>query len=108
MLALDLVKLLIEKGADVNLRMGEDGETAIYYAVHENNLEIVKLLVELGARVKILDYVDNTPIDHVSTEYDGYDNKSAVTMREYLQDCFDKEDTWYDEERVNRALIDRW
>lgn len=45
-----LVKLLISKGANVNLK-DDDGWTPIIQAVHNNSLEFVKLLVEAGADV---------------------------------------------------------
>jgi ankyrin repeat protein len=93
----DVVRFLIEKGADVNVRMGKDGETAIYWAVEENKLEVIRLLVEFGARTKIYSYQGDTPADCIPSEddYDG-DFESLEIMSEYLQECFDREDSWYD------------
>ena len=48
----DVVKYLIEKGADLNL-VGGDGGTQINWAVHHDNVEIVKLMVEKGAKLNI-------------------------------------------------------
>ena len=49
---LERVKLLIEKGADVNIQNG-DGNTAIFYAALNSNLEIVQYLIENGADITI-------------------------------------------------------
>lgn len=46
--SLKLVKLLVERGADVNIS-GEDGETALAKAINRGNLEIVELLLAEGA-----------------------------------------------------------
>jgi len=46
----NVVKYLVEKGADLNV-VGGDGGTQINWAVHHDNLEIVKLLVENGAKL---------------------------------------------------------
>lgn len=46
----DMVEYLIEKGADVNAKAGED-MTALIWAASESNFEMVKLLIEEGAKV---------------------------------------------------------
>ncbi|MCC8369368.1 MAG: ankyrin repeat domain-containing protein [Rickettsia endosymbiont of Oxypoda opaca] len=47
----NLVKLLIEYGADVN-REGKDGETAINIASYNGHLELIKVLISEGAIIK--------------------------------------------------------
>ena len=53
----DIIKLLVEKGADVNLGYGEGdftvGNYPICFAVKNNNLELVKLFVNKGAKTNI-------------------------------------------------------
>ena len=51
---LELVKLLIEHGADVNAKT-RSGQTAIHAACQENNFEIVKVLDNAGADVNSAD-----------------------------------------------------
>ena len=46
----DVVKYLIEKGADLNF-VGGDGGIQINWAVHHDNVDIIKLMVEKGAKL---------------------------------------------------------
>ena len=48
--AVDLIRILVAQGANVNYAEA-DGKTAIWYAVEKNNMEQIKLLLELGADV---------------------------------------------------------
>jgi len=48
----DVVKYLIEKGADLNF-VGGDGGTQINWAVHHDNVDIIRLMVEKGAKLNI-------------------------------------------------------
>ena len=47
----DLVKLLIEEGADVNAAQG-DGMTALHWVAERGDVEIAKLLISAGANAK--------------------------------------------------------
>lgn len=48
--SLNIARLLIEKGADPNIKT-EDGTSPLHVAIAKGNLEIVKLLIEYGADV---------------------------------------------------------
>jgi len=48
----DVVKYLIEKGADLNV-VGGDGGTQINWAVHHDNVDIIKILIDKGAKLNI-------------------------------------------------------
>ncbi|RFU26911.1 hypothetical protein B7463_g9427, partial [Scytalidium lignicola] len=50
-----VVKLLLEKGADVNM-VDEDGRTPLFYAVQLEYKTIIKLLLEKGADLEMKDY----------------------------------------------------
>lgn len=45
----DIVKLLLEKGADVNLQVGDDNATLLYIATEKGRKDMVQLLLENGA-----------------------------------------------------------
>ena len=49
--SLDAVKLLIDRGAQVNAREGQRGQTALMWAVLENHPAVARLLIEKGADV---------------------------------------------------------
>ena len=48
--SLESVELLLSKGSDLEA-LGEFGKSALYFAVERNNVEIITLLLEYGARV---------------------------------------------------------
>ena len=48
---LALAQELIEQGADVNFKTQKDGHSALYYAINNNNVEMVKLLLSAKANV---------------------------------------------------------
>jgi ankyrin repeat protein len=49
--------------ADIN-KQRKDGETALYSAIHNKNLKIVKYLCENGANINLKDNVNNTALLH--------------------------------------------
>lgn len=60
----DVVKLFLEYGADVNHRYtqsGYTGRTAIYDAARLNNTELIKIFLEAGADVLVKDRAGITP-----------------------------------------------
>ncbi|KAK3091926.1 hypothetical protein FSP39_023766 [Pinctada imbricata] len=59
----EIVKYLVEHGADINAR--ENGKlqlTAVHYAIHNNNMDALKLIVEAGADLTIRDKDGNIPL----------------------------------------------
>ena len=58
---IDIAKLLIENGADINTQK-EFGNTSLHLAVREKNFDLVKLLIEYGADVNIKNNADWTPL----------------------------------------------
>lgn len=49
----EISKLLIESGADVNVKNINDNNTPLLWATYRNNTEISKLLIESGAEVNV-------------------------------------------------------
>lgn len=64
----DLSKLLIENGADVNIR-NKEGETALHIAEKKEEKEIVKLLIEHGANVFAINK-NNKTVFHYTDDKD--------------------------------------
>jgi hypothetical protein len=76
---LDLAKLLLAKGADINARDDKDA-TPLHYAAATLRLEIVKLLVEKGADINARFEKQYTPIDVVGV--DALANKNDLSAEE--------------------------
>jgi len=60
---LDLIKYLVEHGANINQKYGKDDDTPLHDAVIMGNKNIVKYLVRKGAHVNRKNYQEKTPID---------------------------------------------
>jgi hypothetical protein len=60
----DVVKLLIAKGANVNGRDNDMGNTAIFYAVENQNLEMVRFLFDKGARLNVTNGAKKPLVTH--------------------------------------------
>jgi ankyrin repeat protein len=60
------VRLLLDHGADPNIREREDGNTPLHLASQNGRTEIARLLVEHGASVEVQDNLGRTPLDVAS------------------------------------------
>ncbi len=58
----DMVRMLLEKGVDVNLRGGVNEITPLHVAVAENHVDVVVCLLERGADVNARDRRLNAPL----------------------------------------------
>jgi ankyrin repeat protein len=66
----DIVKMLLENGANVNERNSTTGNTPLHLAIIRNSPDIIKMLLENGANVNERNPVGNTPL-HLSAIYKG-------------------------------------
>ena len=57
---MEIVKLLLSQGIDVNLRSGHTGESPLIYAVIVGDVEMVRLLMARGADPKLSDNLGRT------------------------------------------------
>lgn len=62
---LDIVKELVNKGADLNALILANGRTALHWAVQKENTAVIEALVKAGARTDIADKAGLTPRDLV-------------------------------------------
>src|SRR5207244_2543407 len=77
---LDVVKMLIGRGANVNAEDSDNRRTPIFDAVQNENLAMVKLLVEKGARINRTDGKGVPLLVHALSHSKGND----VSMLRYL------------------------
>jgi ankyrin repeat protein len=61
---IDIVRLLIDWGADINAKRKDDGYTALMIASYKGRADIVKLLIECGAKVDARDSRDHSALFH--------------------------------------------
>lgn len=73
---LDIAKLLITNGINVNIQDFDHEFTSLHYSVNLNNKELVLLLLENGADPNIQDVVGNTVVHYVVSE----NNLECLTM----------------------------
>lgn len=66
--SLEAVEWLIEKGADVNVRSG-DQTTPVSCAAFTGRAEVVKLLIENGADLNTVNQYQATALDNVNADY---------------------------------------
>ena len=58
----EISKILIENGADISAK-DEDGYTALHNAAHDNEIEIIEILISKGAGVNQLTKYGESPLD---------------------------------------------
>jgi ankyrin repeat protein len=70
------LKKLIEEGFDVNERITSTGETALYRASFRGHIELVKLLLQHGAKVNLTTYQGFSPLFVAAQE----NHENVVTL----------------------------
>lgn len=90
---LQVVKVLLEHGADIQERNNQDGSTPLHIACNEGHLDIVESLLEHGADVFVRDDASRIPIHYA---------RSGGVVRALLQRDVDVNTT---DLRGNTALI---
>lgn len=88
MVPLEIAKLLIEGGADVNVRY-KDGRTALLVAAANGQTEIVNLLIEKGADINAVDMAGNTAMIYLIMGYDSLMKRLSKNKRMDLAKGFE-------------------
>ncbi|AYV83575.1 MAG: ankyrin repeat protein [Hyperionvirus sp.] len=73
---IEIVKVLMENGVNVNIQDYEHEYTALHYCVNLNNKELVGILLKRGADVNLQDIVGNTVVHYAVSE----NNLECLTM----------------------------
>jgi ankyrin repeat protein len=76
----EAVKLLLDKGADVN-RADLAGVTALHVAARESDLDLIQMLVDRGARLDRKDEYDKTPLDWTAETPSGAGGLTILPAR---------------------------
>jgi ankyrin repeat protein len=77
---LELTKLLLDKGADVNAR-DAGGFTPLRVAIErKNDLELIKLLLAKGANINAKDSIGNTPL-HIAAALDRFEEVELLLQK---------------------------
>ena len=74
---INAVKLLLDRGADPNLR-DETGASALYCAANWGKVNVVKLLLDRGADPNLKDGIEDTALHHAAR--DGHDHVVRVLL----------------------------
>lgn len=78
--SIEVIRLLLEHGADPEIR-DSNGHTPLHTAAfHDNNVEIIRLLLKHGANVNTLDKEGETALSHASKQNNA---KVAALLREF-------------------------
>jgi ankyrin repeat protein len=76
----EAVKLLLDKGADVN-QADLAGVTALHVAAREGDLELIQMLVDRGAKLDRKDEYDKTPLDWTAETPSGAGGLTLLPAR---------------------------
>ncbi len=100
--ALKKATFLLENGADVNFFSSQLKETAIYNAIYQNHYNLVKLLIDYSALVKIKDSNDMSPLEWALSLEKSNDNiiklliENGSTVNNIMKNSFSSETRkWY-------------
>jgi ankyrin repeat protein len=106
--ALEVMRILLEAGADCNVIVGDNTCTALTSATEEGNIEAVRLLLEAGADVNFIDGLGDTAWNQARRQ--GYaeiaallEQAGAVEPEEVRQDLH-KAILWGNAEAVEHLL----
>ncbi|KAH8810177.1 ankyrin repeat-containing domain protein, partial [Flagelloscypha sp. PMI_526] len=82
----DIVQHLLEAGFDANLRASSHGETSLHLASQFGRVEIVRLLLEYGARTNEIDSKMRSPLD-VARQYSHWEVVDILQLHE-VPNCY--------------------
>ena len=64
----DVIKHLLNDGANVNRQTRYDKYTPLHYAALHNKTEAVRILIESGADVNLINNANKTPLDYARSK----------------------------------------
>lgn len=76
----EIVKLLLSKGANSNVRDSQFGRTLLMHAIIEGNIEIVEILLGAGADINLTDKAGHTALWHAQQLPDSPVKSSIIDL----------------------------
>lgn len=84
---LDVIRLLLQYGADINKLGGVDNETALHEAVNIENIDVIKLLIDSGADRLIINKQKKSPLQLIEFNQIQLQEKlkKAINTKSYYE-----------------------
>ena len=73
----DAVKVMLDAGADANVQLDDDGNTALHQAAQRNDLDMIKVLAKGGASLEVYNWTGQTPLDIAEEAVEKAKDKDA-------------------------------
>jgi ankyrin repeat protein len=86
-----VVKLLIDGGANLNIRTNGDN-TALILASYRNHIEVIKLLIEGGANLNIRDNEGRTAL--IWASYRNHIEVVKLLLENFADECILNDEGW--------------
>jgi ankyrin repeat protein len=74
---LDAVKVMLDAGADPNVQLDDDGNTALHQAAQRNDLEMIRVLVAGKANLESYNWTGQTPLNIAEDNYEKSKDPNA-------------------------------
>ncbi|KAK7453253.1 hypothetical protein VKT23_011929 [Stygiomarasmius scandens] len=64
----DIIKFLVENGAYCRAIIGQQGRTVLHFAAENNDLHLIKILLNKGLNIEVQDFYHRTALYYATTE----------------------------------------
>lgn len=101
-----LTELLLQNGADIKHENPETGSSCIHYAIGNDDLKIVKLLLKYGANIYAVDYAKQTALFCAKEKTEifylmiNYGQDTIIPTEYFLPEKFSKPINWEKAENI--------
>ena len=103
----EIVKLLIEKGANINAK-DKIGDTSLHMAIHNKNLVIVKLLIQAGADINAKTDLEFTPLHLAVQKKEGLEYAKLLLEADAEIDAKERPERPIPSGQVSKDTVFAW